>query len=220
MQPANGPPVRSRARLEWAAGLPMTGVDEAGRGPLAGPVVAAAVVFAPGVRIRGLNDSKLLEAEERERLARFIRARAVAWSIAWADVEEIDALNILHASELAMRRALLGLCCRPMTLCFDGNRCPPLGGLGFECEARAVVGGDGCVAAVAAASVLAKVTRDGLMVQYDRLYPAWGFASHKGYSTPAHFAALAAHGVSPIHRRSFAPVQSALGRALERGLTT
>jgi ribonuclease HII len=211
--PLRSPRRRRRVVLEWAADLPMTGVDEAGRGPLAGPVVAAAVILAPGVRIRGLNDSKQLAPEDRERLVPIIRQRSIACAVAWADVEEIDVHNILNASELAMRRALLGLGCRPRVLRFDGNRCPPLTGLGFECSGEAVIGGDRAVAAIAAASILAKVARDRMMVAYDRLYPGYGFAAHKGYATRAHCTAILARGVTPIHRRSFAPVQSACDRA-------
>ena len=213
---ATNPPARRRVRLEWAADRPVTGVDEAGRGPLAGPVVAAAVILPPGLRIRGLNDSKQLLAEERERLARIIRRRALAWAVAWADVEEIDALNILVANHLAMRRALLGLGCRPVVLRIDGDRCPSLDGLGIDCGAVAVVGGDGSVAAVAAASILAKVTRDAMMRRFDAIYPGYGFARHKGYGTAAHCAAILARGITPIHRRSFGPVQSALDCAAGR----
>lgn len=214
-------PVRRSARrpasLEWASDAPMTGVDEAGRGPLAGPVVAAAVMLPPGVRIRGLNDSKLVAPDERERLARIIRRRACAWAVAWADVEEIDAINILGATQLAMRRALLGLACRPVRVRVDGDRCPPLDGLGFECDAVAVVRGDRSVAAVAAASILAKVARDAIMCRFDALYPGFGFARHKGYGTAAHSAAILARGITPIHRRSFGPVQFALDCAGARG---
>jgi ribonuclease HII len=185
------------------------GVDEAGRGPLAGPVVASAVILDPRRRIRGIRDSKLIEPEERTELAIKIRASAIAWSVAWADVEEIDNLNILQATYLAMRRALLGLRVRPAHVQIDGDRCPSFVGLSLECSFEAIVDGDARRICIGAASILAKVTRDAMMVGLDALYPQYGFASHKGYSTPEHFAALEKYGPSPIHRRSFEPVRVA-----------
>lgn len=179
----------------------IAGVDEAGRGPLAGPVVAAAVILDPGQRIRGLRDSKELTASARERLAEAIRERAIAWAIARSEVAEIDSLNILQASLLAMRRAIDCLMQRPDVVWIDGLHCPPL-----DCPARAIVDGDRQIAAIAAASILAKTARDALLVELDRVYPVYGFARHKGYSTPEHLAALAAHGPCPAHRRSFGPV--------------
>lgn len=185
----------------------IAGVDEAGRGPLAGPVVAAAVVLDPARPIAGLRDSKLLSAARRDELAVAIRARALAWSIGAADVDEIDALNILQATLLAMRRACEGLGVTPDEAWVDGNRCPVL-----ACPARAIVKGDRDVAAISAASILAKTARDALLVELDRVYPAYGFARHKGYGTAEHLAALAALGPCPAHRRSFAPVaQAAFG---------
>lgn len=198
-----------QALLEFARPRRLAGVDEAGRGPLAGPVVAAAVILNPRRPIRGLADSKVLEPDERERLAILIRARAVAWSVAWADREEIDAINILQATLLAMRRALLGLRVCPDAIQFDGNVCPSLAGLLPECPAVAIVDGDALVPAISAASIIAKTFRDGWMRRFDELYPHYGFASHKGYGTPQHHAALDRHGICPLHRRSFAPVQSA-----------
>lgn len=179
----------------------IAGVDEAGRGPLAGPVVAAAVILDPDRRIRGLRDSKLLTPAAREYLAGEIRLRAIAWAVAESDVGEIDALNILQATLLAMRRAVQALTLRPDVVWIDGMQCPPL-----DCPARAIVGGDRDISSIAAASILAKTVRDAMLVELDRTYPAYGFCRHKGYSTPEHLAALATHGPCPAHRRSFAPV--------------
>jgi len=184
----------------------IAGVDEAGRGPLAGPVFAAAVILDPARPIAGLRDSKLLSARRRERLAVEIRSEALAWAVASADVAEIDALNILQATLLAMRRAVEALSIAPQQALIDGNHCPRL-----SCPARAVIGGDREVAAISAASILAKTARDALLVELDAVYPHYGFARNKGYGTAAHLAALLRHGPTPIHRRSFAPVaQSSL----------
>ncbi len=188
-----------------AAQRPVAGVDEAGRGPLAGPVTAAAVILDPDRRIAGLADSKLLSAARRESLAVEIRGQALAWAVGWADVEEIDRINILQASLLAMARAVAALAQRPGLVLVDGNRLPVL-----DCPARAIVGGDASVAAISAASILAKVARDAAMRALDTRFPVYGFSRHKGYPTPEHLAALAAHGVSPVHRRSFAPVRRLL----------
>ena len=181
------------------------GVDEAGRGPLAGPVFAAAVILGPGHGIAGLNDSKQLSARRRGVLTLQIRQCAAAWAVASASVEEIDALNILQATLLAMRRAVQALTVRPDEVWVDGNRCPVL-----DVKARAVIGGDGTVPAIMAASILAKTARDAVMLELHALYPAYGFDRHKGYPTAAHLAALRAHGVSAVHRRSFAPVRALL----------
>ncbi len=181
------------------------GVDEAGRGPLAGPVYAACVVLDPARPIAGLADSKALTALRRERLADEIRARALAWAIAEASVEEIDRLNILHATMLAMQRAVAGLGMNPDEVLIDGNRCPAL-----AVPARAVVRGDATVAAISAASILAKTARDAVMVDLDRLHPEYGFAQHKGYPTAEHVAALKRYGPTVHHRRSFAPVRASL----------
>jgi ribonuclease HII len=181
------------------------GVDEAGRGPLAGPVYAACVVLDPTRPIFGLADSKALTALRRERLADEIRARALAWAIAEASVEEIDRLNILHATMLAMQRAVAGLGMSPDEVLIDGNRCPAL-----AVPARAVVRGDATVAAISAASILAKTARDAVMVDLDRLHPEYGFAQHKGYPTAEHVAALKRYGPTVHHRRSFAPVRASL----------
>jgi ribonuclease HII len=188
------------------------GVDEAGRGPLAGPVVAAAVILDRRHGIRGIADSKVLAPEEREALALKIRARSVAWGVGWADACEVDALNILQATLLAMRRALLALRCEPAHVIVDGDRCPSLGGLAFDCTIEAVVAGDASVTCVGAASILAKVERDRYMCELSSRYPGYGFEQHKGYGTPEHLAALDRLGPCPLHRRSFAPVQSCLPR--------
>lgn len=181
------------------------GVDEAGRGPLAGPVYAAAVILDPERPIRGLRDSKLLPAATRERLADRIREKSTAWSIAFASVEEIDTINILQASLLAMRRAVEGLSVEPGHVLVDGNQLPKLA---HTCEA--VVQGDAKVAAIAAASILAKTARDALMRSLHDEHPQYGFDQHVGYATRRHLASLAEHGASAIHRRSFAPVRAAI----------
>lgn len=174
-------------------------VDEAGRGPLAGPVTAAAVILPPGVDIEGLNDSKKLSEAKREKLYDVIRQTAVSCCVASASVEEIEQYNILQATFLAMRRAVEGLSCVPDLALIDGNRLP----VGLTVPARTIVKGDGRSASIAAASILAKVTRDRYMKQQDALYPGYGFAVHKGYGTKAHYAALTEQGPSPIHRMSF-----------------
>ena len=185
----------------------MAGVDEVGRGPLAGPVVAAAVILDARRTIRGLNDSKLLAADERERLDVEIRGKAVCWSIAAASVEEIDTINILRAALLAMRRAVEGLVLQPQIVLVDGNQRPEL-----TMAVRTVIGGDAKVRAISAASIIAKVYRDRLCMQLHDEHPQYGFDSHKGYATPDHLAALREHGACAHHRRSFAPVRSALDR--------
>lgn len=177
------------------------GVDEAGRGPLAGPVVAAAVILDPARPMAGLNDSKKLSAKKREALAVEIREKALAWAVAEASVEEIDRINILQASLLAMQRAVAALATPPEHALIDGNRCPAL-----ACTAEAVIGGDGKVAAIAAASILAKTVRDAGMLELHAAHPQYGFDRHMGYPTALHLAALREHGVSPEHRRSYAPV--------------
>lgn len=184
------------------------GVDEAGRGPLCGSVVAAAVILDPARPIEGLADSKRLTAKRRERLAAQIRERALAWAVAEAGVEEIDRLNILHASLLAMRRAVEALPFAPALVRVDGNCCPELD---LPCEA--VVGGDALVAEISAASILAKTVRDETMNLLDAQYPQYGFARHKGYPTPEHLAALRDHGALACHRRSFGPVRAILAQA-------
>ena len=184
------------------------GVDEAGRGPLAGPVFAAAVIFHPGRRApRGIADSKVLSAAKRERLAGAIKARSLVWAVAWASVEEIDALNILQASLLAMRRAVESLAVAPDEVLLDGSHCPAL-----AYPARAVVDGDATVKVISAASILAKTARDAEMQRLHRRFPQYGFDEHKGYPTPQHLAALRRHGVCEVYRRSFAPVRELLGR--------
>ena len=177
------------------------GIDEAGRGPLAGPVVAAAVILDAERPIAGLDDSKKLGEKAREALALLIRERAVAWAVAEATVEEIDRLNILQATFLAMQRAVAGLGIRPTSALVDGNRCPQL-----AIPVTAVIKGDGKIASIAAASILAKTVRDAAMRMLHARYPQYGFASHMGYPTATHLRALEAHGVSPVHRRSFGPV--------------
>ena len=174
------------------------GVDEAGRGPLAGPVCAAAVILKPDTEIEGLNDSKKLSEKKREELYSVITEKAVAYSIAFASVEEIEELNILGATFLAMRRAVEGLCPNADFAIIDGNREPKL-----NVPAKTVIKGDSKSMSVAAASILAKVTRDRLLLEYDKKYPEYGFASHKGYGTKAHYEAIAEHGITEIHRKSF-----------------
>ena len=183
----------------------MAGVDEAGRGPLAGPVVAAAVILDDLQPIKGLNDSKVLTPRRRELLFDEIRAKALCCCIAQASVEEIDTLNILQATMLAMQRAVEGLRLRPRKVLVDGNRLPVL-----RVPAEAIVKGDAKVKAISAASILAKVYRDRLCLELHALHPQYGFDGHKGYPTPAHLAALREHGACPHHRRSFAPVREVL----------
>ena len=183
----------------------IAGVDEAGRGPLAGPVVAAAVILDDLQPIKGLNDSKVLTARARDRLFDEIHAKALCFCIAQASVEEIDQLNILHATMLAMRRAVEGLRLRPHKVLVDGNRIPTL-----RIAAEAIVKGDAKVKAISAASILAKVHRDRLCLQLHELHPQYGFDGHKGYPTSAHLSALREHGPCPEHRRSFAPVRDVL----------
>jgi ribonuclease HII len=188
----------------------VAGVDEAGRGPLAGPVVAAAVILRPGRPIIGVADSKMLTAQTRTRLSVIIRRRALCFGIGWADPAEIDSLNILHATFLAMRRAVLAMTCCPDMLLVDGNRLPHLGGLGGMISARAIIGGDATEAAISAASILAKTARDHYMNQMHAVYPQYAFSRHKGYATALHRRLLAEFGPCPLHRRSFAPVGSLL----------
>jgi ribonuclease HII len=183
------------------------GVDEAGRGPLAGPVVAAAVILDPKRLIIGLNDSKKLSPANRERLALEIREKALAWSVASASVEEIAQLNILHATMLAMRRAVLALSPAADMALIDGNRCPNL-----EIPCQAIVKGDASEPAISAASILAKTTRDQEMLKLADIYPGYGFEQHSGYPTAQHIAALGALGVTPIHRTGFGPVRDAIAR--------
>jgi ribonuclease HII len=182
----------------------VAGVDEVGRGPLAGPVFAAAVILDPKRRIRGLADSKTLTAERREELALKIRARAIAWAIGRAEVEEIDTINILRASLLAMSRAVAALATVPGRVVVDGTFCPEV-----ACEVRAVIGGDASVPAISAASIIAKVERDAEMCRLHVEFPQYGFERHKGYSTPEHLEALRVHGPCRLHRRSFARVAQA-----------
>ncbi len=189
-----------------ATGLwPLAGVDEAGRGPLAGPVVAAAVILDDLNPIKGLADSKQLSAARRAALYDEIRAKALCCSIGLASVDEIDRLNILQATMLAMRRAVEGLRLKPVKVLVDGNRLPPL-----DVLSEAIVGGDAKVAAISAASIVAKVHRDRLCAELHEAFPQYGFAFHKGYGTPEHLQALREHGACPQHRRSFAPVAAAI----------
>jgi ribonuclease HII len=199
-----------QARLAWDVPGLVAGVDEAGRGPLAGSVVAAAVILDELKPVRGLADSKQLTARRRDALFDEIRAKALCCSVAEATVEEIDQLNILNATLLAMQRAVQGLRLKPHQVLIDGNRLPTL-----DVRAEAIVGGDALVPAISAASILAKVTRDRQLLELDRLYPGYGFAQHKGYGTARHLLALRERGPLPVHRRSFAPVaraMEALGR--------
>jgi ribonuclease HII len=188
---------------------PVAGVDEAGRGPLAGPVVAAAVILDPSRPIDGLADSKKLSAARREQLADDIRQCAIAWAVAWADRAEIDALNILSATMLAMRRSIIGLRVEPSAVLVDGNRLPDLRFNARQIRGEAIVGGDSKVAAISAASIIAKTTRDRIMVDLDHLYPDYEFARHKGYGTEVHRQHLQRFGPCEHHRRSFAPVRVA-----------
>lgn len=194
-----------QAPLVWDAPGLVAGVDEAGRGPLAGPVVAAAVILDDRVPIPGLADSKKLSALQRDRLHDAIRAHALCCSVAEASVEEIDRLNILQATLLAMRRAVEGLRLKPALVLVDGNRLPVL-----DVRAEAIVKGDAKVAAISAASILAKVTRDRQLLDHHAAFPQYGFDRHKGYGTADHLQALREHGPCPLHRRSFAPVQLAV----------
>ena len=185
--------------------LLICGVDEAGRGPLAGPVSAAAVILDPANPIEGLADSKKLTEKQRDRLAPIIRERALAWAVAYAEVGEIDELNILQATLLAMKRAVQALRIQPQQVLVDGLYCPQTG-----IPSQAIVKGDSKVAAISAASILAKTARDELMLKLHAQYPQYGFDGHKGYPTAAHIAALREHGVSDVHRRSFRPVRELL----------
>jgi ribonuclease HII len=186
----------------------LAGVDEVGRGPLAGPVVAAAVILDPRRPLEGLKDSKQLSERRREELDAQIRERALAWALGRAEVHEIDRINILQASLLAMQRAVAALTVAPELVLVDGNRCPRL-----DYPSQAVVKGDTLVPAISAASIIAKVARDREMVELDRRYPGYGLAKHKGYPSKAHLSALQDLGVTPVHRRSYAPVR----RLLEDG---
>jgi ribonuclease HII len=198
-------PLSSKARgARWVR---VAGIDEAGRGPLAGPVVAAAVILDPRRRIPGLRDSKMLSPEQRARLALRIRSRALAWAVAWADRDEIDCLNILQATLLAMRRALLALPVAPTHVQVDGDRCPCIADLGLGCTLEAIVAGDARVRAISAASILAKTYRDGLMEALDECYPGFQLKVHKGYGTPQHLRVLRRRRPSALHRRSFAPMR-------------
>jgi ribonuclease HII len=191
----------------------IVGVDEAGRGPLAGPVTASAVILNVEQPIAGLNDSKKLSEKKRDQLAPLIKQHSLAWAVASASVEEIDALNILQATLLAMRRAVMALALPPvceLNIQVDGNQLPCFDGLPFVVTAEAIVEGDALVPAISAASILAKTSRDAEMLQLDQLYPGYGLAGHKGYGTATHLQALRELGASPIHRRSFAPVRAVL----------
>ncbi len=190
----------------WKSIELLAGVDEAGRGPLAGPVCAAAVILDPKRPIEGLNDSKKLSAKKREALEPLIKERALAWCVAWGSVEEIDTINILQATMLAMRRSVEGLGIVPELILIDGNRCPK----DLPAHAEAIVKGDAKVPAISAASILAKTARDRLMTELDREYPQYGFAKHAGYGTKAHLDAIREFGASPVHRKTFGPVTRAL----------
>jgi ribonuclease HII len=207
---SEGQRLRKMLRYElalWSAGImTVAGVDEAGMSPLAGPVAAGAVVFRPDIRITGVDDSKKLDAQTRERLAEEIRHQALAWSVGFVEVEEIDRINIYHASLLAMRRAVEGLSCAPQHLLIDGRRIKQL-----QTPQQAIIGGDGKCFAIAAASILAKTARDALMQRLDAEHPGYGFAQHKGYPVRDHLTALKRLGACPIHRRSFGPVRTVMG---------
>lgn len=210
---AGGTPRQAPALPPIPPGGLICGVDEAGRGPLAGPVVAAAVILDPARPIAGLDDSKALSAKKREALFEQIRDQALGFCIASASVEEIDTLNILHATMLAMQRAVEGLTITPALAQIDGNRCPPL-----AIPAQAVVGGDALVPAISAASILAKVTRDRMLLDLHQAHPEYGFDVHAGYGTARHMEALAQHGPCAEHRRSFAPVRNACAARAAAGL--
>ncbi len=197
-----------QATLFELGGL-VAGVDEAGRGPLAGPVVASAVILHPDDHIDGLADSKKLTARRRDELAREIRERSLSWSVAWADPSEIDEINILAATMLAMRRAIESLSVTPSGVQVDGNRLPNLSFGDAKLAGEAIVGGDGKIPAISAASIIAKTTRDGIMEFLDRIYPEYEFARHKGYGTQVHCERLQRHGPCEQHRYSFAPVRAA-----------
>ena len=198
-----------QARLFEVPGGHIAGVDEAGRGPLAGPVVAAAVIFDPVNPVSGVADSKKLSAKRREILAETIAGQALSWAIGWSDPAEIDRINILQATFLAMRRAILGLHLQPARILIDGNRLPNLRIGGHQFDGEAIVGGDAIVPEISAASILAKHFRDHRMEQLDALYPDYGFRRHKGYGTEVHREMLARFGPCPQHRRSFRPVSDA-----------
>ena len=197
--------IAEQTTLKWNISGLVAGVDEAGRGPLAGPVVAAAVILDDLKPIKGLADSKKLSASRREKLFDEIRAKALCFSIASASVEEIDQLNILQATMLAMRRAVNGLRLKPSMVLVDGNRLPII-----DIRAEAIVKGDSLVPAISAASILAKVHRDRWCMEVDLVYPQYGFAGHKGYGTAVHLAALKRHGACPEHRKTFKPVTEVL----------
>lgn len=180
----------------------IAGVDEAGRGPLAGPVVASAVILNPKHPIAGLKDSKKMSHHQRLAVAQQIKAHSIAWALGSASVAEIDTHNILQATLMAMSRAIEALANKPSEVLIDGNTCPPCS---YPC--RAIIGGDNLVPAISAASILAKVARDLVMLEADQSFPNYGFAKHKGYGTQAHRQAIAQHGPCPIHRRSFAPMK-------------
>jgi ribonuclease HII len=188
---------------------PVAGVDEAGRGPLAGPVVAAAVILNPDKPISGLADSKKLSARRRDALADVIKSDSLSWSVAWADAAEIDALNVLAATMMAMRRAILGLAVSPVSVQIDGNRLPDLRFGMRQLKGVAIVGGDAKIPAISAASIIAKTTRDRIMVKMDEIFPNYEFARHKGYGTEIHCERLREYGPCEQHRQSFAPVRSA-----------
>jgi ribonuclease HII len=204
--------LEKQARLDWDPVGLLAGVDEAGRGPLAGPVVAAAVILDDTRRIRGLADSKVLTPLQRERLYDQIREKAICCSVGEASVAEIDTLNILHATMVAMKRAVEGLRLKPAKVLVDGNRLPQL-----EVLCEAIVGGDAKIKSISAASIIAKVTRDRMLQQLHDEFPQYGFAAHKGYGTPEHLEALKVHGPCVHHRRFFSPV--AASYALEEGVT-
>jgi ribonuclease HII len=191
----------------WEQGFEfIAGVDEAGVGPMAGPVVAGAVILPRDYKLRQLNDSKKLDEATRERLAVELKRDALAWAVGWAEVEEIDKINVYQATLLASRRAVAGLSCPPDFVLVDGRRITEL-----TAPQRGIIRGDQLSASIAAASIIAKTTRDALMKELDQQYPGYGLAAHKGYATPEHFRVLRERGALPIHRRSYRPVRAALG---------